>query len=427
MKPIIVVGTGTAAYLTVAYLHKYLPNHITWYRPGSEPIGVGEATTPGVLDFLKKIDIDERSVIEDLHGTIKLGIRFEDFVRPGQRFYHPFGFGRDDHAVNMELMEEDSILSDFSNIQAVHFDIIRILKVLDKKFEKFDRLKIINDFFIYNDSVKDSVIIDSSGFSRAVIKQMPDYEFVDFTNKIQNNQALVYRGKYNNLTEQKRPYTTMKATDNGYIWHIPLKDRISIGYVHSDKFPVKEEFIKYLTDYFNTSINVDEILTVKMTSGRNNKSIFEHNGNLIAGVGLSNSFIEPMESTGLYFTINVIESLTEVIQGVRTVEQHNKRAKFNYDSTVNFIIKHYVHTERKSDYWKFFQNVPQEWYEWKTNGCWLDENWRLVEDGVLDRQGEYKVEDIKKQINLKLKKVPFATFQVDASTYSINNALDRDI
>ncbi|MDC6480939.1 tryptophan 7-halogenase [bacterium] len=427
MKPIIVVGTGTAAYLTVAYLHKYLPNHITWYRPGSEPIGVGEATTPGVLDFLKKIDIDERAVIRDLDGTIKLGIRFEDFVRPGHRFYHPFGFSRDDHSVNMELMEEDSILSDFSNVQAVHFDIVKILEVLDKKFVNFERLTIIDKFFEYNKNTKDSIIIDSSGFTRAVVKDLPDFEFVDFTDKIQNNQALVYRGKYTDLCKQKKPFTTMKATNNGYIWHIPLRDKISIGYVHSSKFPVEQEFVEYLTQYFGHAVDADDISTVKMTSGRNNKNIYEHNGNIIAGVGLSNSFIEPMESTGLYFTINIIESLAEVIQGVRTVDQHNNRAKFNYDSTVNFIIKHYVHTERTSDYWKFFHNIPTEWYEWKTNGCWLEENWRLVEDGLLDRQQEYKVTDIKKQINLKLKKVPFASYEVDPEKYTINSVLDRDI
>lgn len=426
MKPIIVVGTGTAAYLTVAYLHKYLPNHITWYRPGSEPIGVGEATTPGVLDFLKKIDIDERSVIRDLDGTIKLGIRFEDFVRPGHRFYHPFGFSRDDHSVNMELMEEDSILSDFSNVQAVHFDIVKIVEVLDKRFETFDRLTVLEEFFDYKDQT-DSVIIDTSGFARAVVKDLPDFEFVDFTNKIQNNQALVYRGKYTDLYRQKKPYTTMKATDSGYIWHIPLKDRISIGYVHSKNYPVEQEFVEYLTQYFGHTVDTDEISTVKMTSGRNIKSAFEHNSNLIVAIGLSNSFIEPMESTGLYFTMNGIESLAEVIQGTRTIQQHNDKANFNYDSTVNFIIKHYVHTERKSDYWKFFQNVPQEWYEWKTNGCWLDENWRLVEDGVLDKQNQYKVTDIKNKIKLKLKKVPFASYEVDPEKYTINSVLDRDI
>jgi len=426
MKPIIVVGTGTAAYLTVAYLHKYLPNHITWYRPGSEPIGVGEATTPGVLDFLKKIDIDERAVIRDLDGTIKLGIRFEDFVRPGHRFYHPFGFSRDDHSVNMELMEEDSILSDFSNVQAVHFDIVKIIEVLDKRFETFDRLTVLEEFFDYKDQT-DSIIVDTSGFTRAVVKDLPDFEFVDFTDKIQNNQALVYRGKYTDLYKQKKPYTIMKATDSGYIWHIPLKNRISIGYVHSTNYPVEQEFVEYLTQYFGHAVDADDISTVKMTSGRNIKSAFEHNSNLIVAIGLSNSFIEPMESTGLYFTMNGIESLAEVIQGTRTIQQHNDKANFNYDSTVNFIIKHYVHTERKSDYWKFFQNMPQEWYEWKTNGCWLDENWRLVEDGLLDKQNEYKVTDIKNIIKLKLKKELFADFTVDPEKYTINSVLDRDI
>lgn len=426
MKPIIVVGTGTAAYLTVAYLHKYLPNSITWYRPGSEPIGVGEATTPGVLDFLKKIDIDERSVIEDLHGTIKLGIRFEDFVRPGQMFTHPFGFDSEQCAINRELMLSDSILTDFSNTQAVHFDIVKIIQVLDNRFKTFDRLTIKEEFFDYKDTT-DSIIVDTSGFARAVIKKLPEYEFVDFTDKIQNNQALVYRSKYTDLYNQKKPYTTMKATDNGYIWHIPLKDRISIGYVHSTNYPVEQEFIDYLNEYFDEPCNQSNISTVKMISGRNNKSAFEHNNNLIVAIGLSNSFIEPMESTGLYFTMNGIESLAEVIQGTRTIQQHNDKANFNYDSTVKFIIKHYVHTERTSDYWKFFANTSSEQYEMQTNGCWHQTNWKLIEDGLLDKQNEYKVTDIKNIIKLKLKSEKFATFEIDPAAYTINSILDRDI
>lgn len=426
MKPIIVVGTGTAAYLTVAYLHKYLPNHITWYRPGSEPIGVGEATTPGVLDFLKKIDIDERSVIRDLDGTIKLGICFEDFVRPGQTFTHPFGFDSEQCAINRDLMLSDSILTDFSNTQAVHFDIVKIIEVLDKRFKTFDRLTVLEEFFNYKDQT-DSIIVDTSGFTRAVVKDLPDFEFVDFTDKIQNNQALVYRGKYTDLYKQKKPYTTMKATDSGYIWHIPLKDRISIGYVHSTNYPVEQEFVEYLTQYFGHAVDADDISTVKMTSGRNIKSAFEHNSNLIVAIGLSNSFIEPMESTGLYFTMNGIESLAEVIQGTRTIQQHNDKANFNYDSTVKFIIKHYVHTERTSDYWKFFANTPTEWYQMQTNGCWHQTNWKLVEDGLLDKQNEYKVTDIKNIIKLKLKKELFADFKVDPEKYTINSVLDRDI
>ena len=426
MKPIIVVGTGTAAYLTVAYLYKYLPNHITWYRPGSEPIGVGEATTPGVLDFLKKIDIDERSVIRDLDGTIKLGICFEDFVRPGQTFTHPFGFDSEQCAINRDLMLSDSILTDFSNTQAVHFDIVKIIEVLDKRFETFDRLTVLEEFFNYKDQT-DSIIVDTSGFTRAVVKDLPDFEFVDFTDKIQNNQALVYRGKYTDLYKQKKPYTTMKATDSGYIWHIPLKDRISIGYVHSTNYPVEQEFVEYLTQYFGHAVDADDISTVKMTSGRNIKSAFEHNSNLIVAIGLSNSFIEPMESTGLYFTMNGIESLAEVIQGTRTIQQHNDKANFNYDSTVKFIIKHYVHTERTSDYWKFFANTPTEWYQMQTNGCWHQTNWKLVEDGLLDKQNEYKVTDIKNIIKLKLKKELFADFKVDPEKYTINSVLDRDI
>jgi hypothetical protein len=63
----------------------------------------------------------------------------------------------------------------------------------------------------------------------------------------------------------------------------------------------------------------------------------------------------------------------------------------------------------------------------QTNGCWHQTNWKLVEDGLLDKQNEYKVTDIKNIIKLKLKKELFADFKVDPEKYTINSVLDRDI
>ena len=117
-----------------------------------------------------------------LDGTIKLGICFEDFVRPGQTFTHPFGFDSEQCAINRDLMLSDSILTDFSNTQAVHFDIVKIIEVLDKRFETFDRLTVLEEFFNYKDQT-DSIIVDTSGFTRAVVKDLPDFEFVDLQTK----------------------------------------------------------------------------------------------------------------------------------------------------------------------------------------------------------------------------------------------------
>lgn len=427
MKPIIVVGTGTTAYMTVAYVHKYLPNSIVWYKPDSPSIGVGEATTPTVMDFLKKIDIQERDVITEMNGTLKLGIHFKDFLYEGHSFYHPFSTYEDELAINYELMKDNCVLDDFSNTQAVHFDVNLITDILDKRFESFDRLTITSEMFEYNNSITDSIILDCSGFARAVVKQMPDFEFIDLSDRMSNNQAYVFRHEYTNETEQKKPYTIIKATDEGWIWHIPLKDKIGIGYVHNNQFEdtVLKEYTEYLSNYFNKPITKEMVRKVKMTSGRNNKAIFEHNTNTVIGIGLSTSFIEPMESTGLFFTCNDIISAVDVIKGETSVEEHNTKSNYNFDSTVNFIVLHYVHTTRTSEYWEFYKQLDPKTYTHMTNGCWHELSWKTVTDGLFGGQEEYKVQDIRTAIHYKKHKTDYATFELDLDKYILKSNVDK--
>jgi tryptophan halogenase len=413
-KVITVVGTGSAAYLAIAYFHKYLSNPIVWYKPDSPAIGVGEATTPGVLAFLKKIDIDERVVINTLNGSTKLGIKFEDFVKEGHTYLHPFGNFRDEWCMNYELMRDDCILQNFSQAQAVHFDIANVYPVLDERFKTFERLTIVSDFYEYNDDVKNSIVIDCTGFKRAIVSKMPDFEFIDITHKILNDQAYVYRGEYTDRVKQKKPYSTMKGRDYGWMWHIPLNNRISLGYVHNSKYDVKQEFINYLENYFGHSIDPNDIDTLRMTSGRNNKNLFEHNSNLVVSLGLSSAFIEPMESTGLWFTVSGIQSMTEVLKGNRSIDQHNEMVSFSYDSSVKFIILHYALSQRTNEYWEHYRNLDPSTYTKETNSCWFEQNWEIVTNGMLEKQFEedFKMKDIRLMIELKKNKVPYYNFDV---------------
>ena len=89
---IVVLGGGTAGWLSALYSQKLFPNaNICLIQNSSIGIiGVGEATTPIILDMLTVLDIDIRDVIKKTNASIKNGISFENWNGDGQKFFHSF-------------------------------------------------------------------------------------------------------------------------------------------------------------------------------------------------------------------------------------------------------------------------------------------------------------------------------------------------
>ena len=96
---VVVLGGGTAGWMTAAGIAKLLPAIASVQLVESEEIGivgVGEATLPHIRGFVEKLGIDEAAFMKATHATYKLGIDFRDFGRIGESYIHPFGsFGEE--------------------------------------------------------------------------------------------------------------------------------------------------------------------------------------------------------------------------------------------------------------------------------------------------------------------------------------------
>ena len=91
---VVIAGGGTAGWMTAAALSHLVARPLTITLVESDDIGtvgVGEATIPTLLTINRLLKIPEPEFIRETSGTFKLGIQFENWTRPGDRYIHSFG------------------------------------------------------------------------------------------------------------------------------------------------------------------------------------------------------------------------------------------------------------------------------------------------------------------------------------------------
>ena len=90
---IIIVGGGSAGWMTASTLIKAFPNKkISLIESPEIPtIGVGESTIAQFRQWTKYIGIDDKDFVPHTDASIKLSIKFTDFYKKGESFHYPFG------------------------------------------------------------------------------------------------------------------------------------------------------------------------------------------------------------------------------------------------------------------------------------------------------------------------------------------------
>ena len=92
-KNIVIVGGGSAGWMTAAYLQKALDkvDTITVVESKSiRTIGVGEATFSTIKLFFDFLGLEEQDWMPSCNATYKLAIKFANWRKDGAYFYHPF-------------------------------------------------------------------------------------------------------------------------------------------------------------------------------------------------------------------------------------------------------------------------------------------------------------------------------------------------
>ena len=403
LRSIVIVGGGTAGWMAAASLARYLKPLGTAIRLiESEQIGtvgVGEATIPPIMQFIRSLGIDEDELIRATRATFKLGIEFRDWTQAGARYVHPFGqAGYDMEGVPFHAwwlkggrpgrLEDYSLMATAGGqgrfmrpvakrhsplegiTYALHFDAGLFARYLRTYAEQRGVvrtegkvvetvLKPDNGFIDHvvldsGEKVAGDLFIDCSGFRGLLIEDALKTGYDDWTHWLPCDRALAVPSP---RLAQPPSLTAVTAHEAGWQWRIPLQHRTGNGYVYSSAFTSDERARDVLLSNLEGGALADP-LALRFTAGRR-KRAWEKN---CVALGLAGGFLEPLESTSIHLIHRGIALLLTHLpdrdfEPADTV-RYNCIVNAEYERIRDFLLLHYAFTERSDALWRHCRNLP---------------------------------------------------------------------
>ena len=126
----IILGGGTAGWLTALYLNKHFPNDEVTVVASSEIgiLGAGEGTTPVFMEYLDEVGITEAELVSNCKATLKTGIKFTNWNGDGENYFH--NFWDDKYALHFDASLLAKYLQDVATNRGIKLIDDEVIKVL---------------------------------------------------------------------------------------------------------------------------------------------------------------------------------------------------------------------------------------------------------------------------------------------------------
>ena len=406
IRKIVIVGGGSAGWMTAAPLAQRLPPEceITLIEsPEIGIIGVGEATLPTIRFFNKALGLDGTDFVRKTQATFKLGIEFKDWGHIGNRIFHGFGdYGpaienRSPHMHWLRLSRAEvnfPPLGDFSvagvmarNMRfappsgeqasaknafsyGFHFDAglyaaylrdyamqraVKRIEAMIVEVELHPDTGFIEAVLLRDGRrIEGDLFIDCSGFRGLLIEGALKAGYDDWSSQLPCNSALAVPCE---KLEKLTPFTRSTAKTAGWQWRIPLQHRTGNGHVYCNSFISDDDAARVLLEGLDGAA-LDQPRQLRFTTGRRRRSWVK---NCVA-IGLSAGFLEPLESTSLSLIETAVGTLIENFPDSdfrpELADEFNRQMSARYESVRDFIILHYKLTNRTdSEFWKYCAHI----------------------------------------------------------------------
>ena len=405
---IVIVGGGTAGWLTAAFLQNQLPHtlnrqvHITVIEAEDIPtVGVGEATIPSIRQTLAACGVEEHIFLKACGATFKQGIEFinwrDDPKLSGHNsYFHPFGeqimvAGKDATWQWLQLpveqsapyAEQFSVQSEIARAgqspksfndkpydgalaYAYHLDagkLAQFLKDLSKargvchKVQKVVEIEHAGDNIATlsldnGERIEAELFVDCTGFAARLINSDKQNGFNSLSDTLFVDRAVVTRVENESLADVIG-YTKSTAQSAGWIWDIALQDRRGVGHVYSSRYIDDDAAKAELADYLKQPVDAMQTRKLDMRIGYHDQ---QWRGNCVA-IGLSSGFLEPLESTGIYLiemaNWAMLEFVPRYLAGSRPQSSYNRILHNHYRNIADFLKMHYCLSNRRdTPFWR---------------------------------------------------------------------------
>jgi tryptophan halogenase len=146
--------------------------------------------------------------------------------------------------------------------------------------------------------------------------------------------------------------------EHGWTWKIPMLGRHGTGHGYSSKCTDQDYATNAFLNLHGSKENDVNLNHIKFRTGRNRRAWVK---NCVA-IGLSSCFLEPLESTGIYFITASIYQLAKHFPGKQINptlrDAFNREVEFMYDDCKDFIQAHYFNSDRDdSEFWLANKNA----------------------------------------------------------------------
>mgnify|MGYP005989303491 CR=1 FL=1 len=400
VKEVLVMGGGSAGLIAALALKHRFPKWKIRIVASSKrgTIGVGEGTVPFVVDFFHRyLGFSEQETFAGLDPVFKLGVEFK-WGRAGGYLY---SFDSKQHLAHVPGVSKTSgFYSDYNrkadNIPSAlienkkalpvaqggrldvpppghgyawHLENHKLVSWLSRMCKKRKIASIdadvcnidtaangdVTGLRLDNGAVlKADLFIDASGFSSQIIGKKLQEPFIDYSDILACNRAVV-GGWERNESEPILPYTIAETMESGWAWQIDHPEKINRGYVYSSAFIETDQAMAELKQ---KNPRIGDLREVKFRSGRYARSWV---GNTVS-IGNAYGFVEPLEATAIMAACLQTKWLVE---GLTTSDGHitnslrklyNRTSGEVWTEIRDFLALHYKYNRRlKTDFWKHAQ------------------------------------------------------------------------